>query len=159
MWKKSLDVIHPYVVVVFINGLIRNLWRQALSQNDFWMLPFTHTENFRSFLFFIVFFNPVDFNYVLPIAFWNWTGSWELFERNPWTSCSLFSISNYNFAWCLSLNTFKVALWVIVGFETKSSVSTVKELRLNFSYVLREVAGSDEETYAIFHSRKTEGFC
>lgn len=51
-----------------------------------------------------------------------------------------------------------MGLRVIDGFETKSSVATINVLKFNFSYVLREAAESEEEMYAIFHSRKTEGF-
>lgn len=49
-------------------------------------------------------------------------------------------------------------LRVIDGFETKSSVATLNVLRFNASYGLREAAESKEETYAIFHSKKTEIF-
>lgn len=51
-----------------------------------------------------------------------------------------------------------MGLRVIVGFETKPLVAAINVLRLNFSYILREVAESEEETYAIFHLRK-QRFC
>lgn len=51
-----------------------------------------------------------------------------------------------------------MGLRVIDGFETKSSVATVNVLRFNASFVLREVADSEKEMYAIFNPRKTEGF-
>ena len=51
-----------------------------------------------------------------------------------------------------------MGLKVVDGFKTKSSVASVNVLRFNASYVLREAAESKEETYAIFHPRKTEEF-
>lgn len=90
--RERIWMSFPWCCSVSIDGLTGKLGgmrgvggesSQVSNKNYFWLPPFSHSEilSHRSP-------HPaprqppiVDFNCVLPIAFWNWASSWEHFER------------------------------------------------------------------------------